>query len=300
MRARPRRPHPACRRVQLDLHAQRGPHRPLGRQRSRADPCMTARPPCLAAPRRRAPRHESFDRCSTRPASPPGSRPCVMASAPGGHSHDPSANPERRDRPTDLGGPRNVGDMTDISFSPRRRPSPDARADPSQDAGSRSSATRQRFAPARRGGPARRLRPRFRADARLLEPAGGDRHVLPGRTVRHQRPRPDGAGWHRQLSLLRRRSDERGRLPRQPAGGRGGAPPESRRRRHRYTARDHIIATISVPSGQPVDADARAAHCARHVARYKCLRAYHALETLPRATNGKLLRHRLREVQTRP
>ena len=61
-----------------------------------------------------------------------------------------------------------------------------------------------------------------------------------------------------------------------------------------------IIAAFYVAAGPPPGAEALAAHCARHLARYKCPRAFHALETLPRATNGKLQRRRLREVQTRP
>jgi len=61
-----------------------------------------------------------------------------------------------------------------------------------------------------------------------------------------------------------------------------------------------VIAAFCVPRGARLDPNALAAHCARHLARYKCPRAFHALETLPRATNGKLQRRRLREVKTRP
>ena len=61
-----------------------------------------------------------------------------------------------------------------------------------------------------------------------------------------------------------------------------------------------IIAAFYVPAGPPLDAAALSAHCARHLARYKCPRAFHALETLPRATNGKLQRRRLREVPIAP
>ena len=61
-----------------------------------------------------------------------------------------------------------------------------------------------------------------------------------------------------------------------------------------------IIAAFFVAEGTPPDPDDLAAHCARHLARYKCPRAFTALETLPRASNGKLQRRRLREVQISP
>jgi long-chain acyl-CoA synthetase len=41
-----------------------------------------------------------------------------------------------------------------------------------------------------------------------------------------------------------------------------------------------------------------AAHCSGLLARYKCPRAFRAVERLPRGANGKLLRRRLKETPT--
>lgn len=56
-----------------------------------------------------------------------------------------------------------------------------------------------------------------------------------------------------------------------------------------------IIAAFYVPTAGPVpDADL-AAHCAGRLARYKCPRAFHAMDALPRGTTGKVLRRQLKE-----
>lgn len=56
-----------------------------------------------------------------------------------------------------------------------------------------------------------------------------------------------------------------------------------------------IIAAFYVPMAAPVDAAELAAHCATRLAAYKRPRAFHALKALPRSSNGKLQRSRLRQ-----
>ncbi len=55
-----------------------------------------------------------------------------------------------------------------------------------------------------------------------------------------------------------------------------------------------ILAALYVPAAGPVPEAELAAHCARHLARYKCPRSFQAVESLPRSANGKLLRGELR------
>lgn len=54
-----------------------------------------------------------------------------------------------------------------------------------------------------------------------------------------------------------------------------------------------VVAAFYVPAGPPVAEDELARHCAAHLARYKCPRAFRALDALPRGANGKLLRRTL-------
>lgn len=56
-----------------------------------------------------------------------------------------------------------------------------------------------------------------------------------------------------------------------------------------------IVAAAYVPRGAPVPPEALAAHCRARLARYKCPRAFEAVEALPRGANGKLLRRKLGE-----
>jgi len=56
------------------------------------------------------------------------------------------------------------------------------------------------------------------------------------------------------------------------------------------------IVAFCVPAGAPVAEAELAAHCARHLARYKCPRAFRAVAALPRGTNGKLIRRKLQEA----
>lgn len=55
-----------------------------------------------------------------------------------------------------------------------------------------------------------------------------------------------------------------------------------------------IISAFYVPVAAPVDAGELKAHCATRLAAYKRPRAFHALMALPRSTNGKLQRSKLR------
>lgn len=55
-----------------------------------------------------------------------------------------------------------------------------------------------------------------------------------------------------------------------------------------------IISAFYVPVAAPVDEAELKAHCATRLAAYKRPRAFHALDALPRSTNGKLQRSRLR------
>lgn len=57
-----------------------------------------------------------------------------------------------------------------------------------------------------------------------------------------------------------------------------------------------VVAAFYVPAGAPPAEADLAAHCADRLARYKCPRAFHAVEALPRDANGKLLRRRLKET----
>jgi acyl-coenzyme A synthetase/AMP-(fatty) acid ligase len=59
-----------------------------------------------------------------------------------------------------------------------------------------------------------------------------------------------------------------------------------------------IIAAFYVPAAGPVPEEVLAAHCSGLLARYKCPRAFRAVERLPRGANGKLLRRRLKETPT--
>ncbi len=58
-----------------------------------------------------------------------------------------------------------------------------------------------------------------------------------------------------------------------------------------------IIAAYYVPKDAPVPAEALAAHCARALARYKCPRAFRAVDALPRSANGKILRRQLKTME---
>lgn len=55
-----------------------------------------------------------------------------------------------------------------------------------------------------------------------------------------------------------------------------------------------VIAAFYVPVEAPVPEEELAAHCAAHLARYKCPRVFRPVEALPRGANGKLQRRRLR------
>lgn len=57
-----------------------------------------------------------------------------------------------------------------------------------------------------------------------------------------------------------------------------------------------IITAFYVPRDEAVPEAGLAAHCARELARYKCPRAFHALDALPRSPNGKVLKRKLREA----
>jgi acyl-coenzyme A synthetase/AMP-(fatty) acid ligase len=57
-----------------------------------------------------------------------------------------------------------------------------------------------------------------------------------------------------------------------------------------------IIAAFYVPSAAPIPEAELAAHCSGLLARYKCPRAFHAVEALPRGANGKLRRRALKEA----
>ena len=57
-----------------------------------------------------------------------------------------------------------------------------------------------------------------------------------------------------------------------------------------------IIVARYVPSGAPVAETVLASHCADRLARYKCQRAFEPVQTLPRSSNGKLLRRLLRSA----
>ncbi len=57
-----------------------------------------------------------------------------------------------------------------------------------------------------------------------------------------------------------------------------------------------VITVFYVPEHGPVSEEQLAGHCARLLARYKCPRAFRAVQSLPRGANGKLLRRRLKEA----
>jgi acyl-coenzyme A synthetase/AMP-(fatty) acid ligase len=57
-----------------------------------------------------------------------------------------------------------------------------------------------------------------------------------------------------------------------------------------------VITAFYVPVAGPVPEAELAAHCGARLARYKCPRAFHAVEALPRGANGKLIRRRLKEA----
>ena len=58
-----------------------------------------------------------------------------------------------------------------------------------------------------------------------------------------------------------------------------------------------VIAAFYVPRAAPVPDPELAAHCSGLLARYKCPRAFHAVNALPRGANGKLLRRQLKEAR---
>jgi acyl-coenzyme A synthetase/AMP-(fatty) acid ligase len=55
-----------------------------------------------------------------------------------------------------------------------------------------------------------------------------------------------------------------------------------------------IIAAFYVPRAAPIPEAELATHCAGLLARYKCPRAFHPVDALPRGANGKLLRRDLK------
>ncbi|TPE51358.1 class I adenylate-forming enzyme family protein [Amaricoccus solimangrovi] len=56
-----------------------------------------------------------------------------------------------------------------------------------------------------------------------------------------------------------------------------------------------VIAAFYVAEGPAPAEEELASHCAARLARYKCPRAFIALETLPRSANGKIIRRALKE-----
>ncbi|MCB1354535.1 MAG: acyl-CoA synthetase [Rhodobacteraceae bacterium] len=58
-----------------------------------------------------------------------------------------------------------------------------------------------------------------------------------------------------------------------------------------------IITAFYVPRGAAVAEEELAAHCAGELARYKCPRAFRAVEALPRSANGKIQRRHLRAME---
>ncbi|MEM8572489.1 MAG: AMP-binding protein [Pseudomonadota bacterium] len=59
-----------------------------------------------------------------------------------------------------------------------------------------------------------------------------------------------------------------------------------------------IITAYYVPRGGEIAETELSAHCAETLARYKCPRAFRAVDTLPRGANGKILRRKLRQMET--
>ena len=58
-----------------------------------------------------------------------------------------------------------------------------------------------------------------------------------------------------------------------------------------------IVAAFFVPAGDAPEADELARHCEGLLARYKCPREFHAVASLPRGSNGKLIRRKLRDMR---
>ena len=239
VRARPGRPHAACRGLQLDLHPRRRAHRPAGGGGDGADLHRAGRPPRLAGPRRRT-RGDDLRRGAG------GLSPDARRSRPGdrlrqrapraqrrrGAARAGAGGVERGHRPGDPRGARHVRDLDlRLGLAVAAGTAGHRRLSAAGAAGGDPARGRGGAGGARRGGSPRRVAARSRPDARLLAAAGGDGGRLPRRVVRHRRPGAHGRGRVDRLSRPRRRPDERRRLPGQPRRGRGGAPRPPRRRR---------------------------------------------------------------------
>jgi fatty-acyl-CoA synthase len=57
-----------------------------------------------------------------------------------------------------------------------------------------------------------------------------------------------------------------------------------------------VIAVVVPKSGQPLSEDEVLAHCAQHLAGFKCPKAVVFVESLPKNPSGKLLKRELRQV----
>ena len=280
--------------LQLDLHPRRRPDRPLGGRRhgARSTPARATAPSGPASPPPTA-----------RRSSPPA--PGVyrqMLDAPdlargfAGLRHGLSAGEAlpapvraawtRRDRQADLRGARHVGDLDlPLLLAGAARRSTARPATRSPAAASPCSPTTAPT-PVPRG--TEGLLAVSRRDPGLMlgywsrpeETAAafrGEWFVTGDRAVM----RADGA------IVSRGRADdllERRRLPRQPGRDRGGAarPPRRRRGRRRRASRSAPASRSSPPStcphGPPPPEAELAAHCAARLARYKCPRAFHAVD----------------------
>lgn len=57
-----------------------------------------------------------------------------------------------------------------------------------------------------------------------------------------------------------------------------------------------VVAAFYVPRSAPVAESELQDLCSRELARYKCPRVFYPVDSLPRSSNGKLLRRKLKEL----